>query len=154
MIFQGEARMWGEYDCNTPATTVDLFLRKVNEIEPDFIIYSGERKDESVISALQRKTAVTGNVLCKQLQLSLFAGQIWTYFDILDMLNVVASTDKHDKGTNKRWPNQWQISCAWKGNLFIKWYVFAYPTSQTLAFNNPTYHVWFYICAKVVCVIM
>ena len=43
VYLQGEASAWGDYNCNTPQATVNLFLDEVaNVLRPDFVIYSGK----------------------------------------------------------------------------------------------------------------
>ena len=38
---QGSAGAWGDYYCNIPLETMNLFFDKARELNPDFIIYSG-----------------------------------------------------------------------------------------------------------------
>ncbi|KAK2154070.1 hypothetical protein LSH36_278g06048 [Paralvinella palmiformis] len=38
----GSARYWGEYTCNLPLHTLQLFLERVRGIHPDFVIFAGD----------------------------------------------------------------------------------------------------------------
>ena len=40
-LHQGEAQMYGEYECNLPERTLNHLLKALNEVNPDLILYTG-----------------------------------------------------------------------------------------------------------------
>ena len=41
--FQGDASAFGDYQCNVPQRTLELFFHKTVEFDPSFVIFSGLR---------------------------------------------------------------------------------------------------------------
>jgi hypothetical protein len=41
LYLQGDSGPFGDYSCNIPPT-VEQFVRKVADLDPDFILYSGK----------------------------------------------------------------------------------------------------------------
>jgi len=39
---KGKASQWGEYTCNAPMRTVEMFLQKAAKINPDVLLYTGD----------------------------------------------------------------------------------------------------------------
>ena len=38
----GSAAEYGDYNCNIPEQTLEIFLQQVQTLQPDFVIFSGE----------------------------------------------------------------------------------------------------------------
>jgi len=44
----GSAGSYGTYQCNTPQRTLDLFLQKVKDLDPAFVVYTGDNPNHHV----------------------------------------------------------------------------------------------------------